>query len=123
MTQSPSNPVRLIALNEAGSLIAGLRDGEYGDPTDSFRRFSRILNEVLGSKLKAPLDERDAAAIGCCLKLSRLAFDLDKLDSWRDLIGYAALGFEMAAPESYQASDVPDQPKNKRGRGRPRKRD
>jgi len=121
MTKSLFRPVRLIALDEASELISGQRDQEYGSPRSNFDRFTNMVNEYLGDRLAQPLDARDAAAILCLLKLSRAAHDSSNLDSWRDLVGYAALGFEMAAPEAYSGQAVPTQPKTPKRRGRPRK--
>lgn len=96
---------RADVLREAERLITGDRNNQYGPPTQDFDRTAKILN---GMGLRVVTDEGDqigvtdieahhVALIMAALKLSRLIWQPDKRDSWVDLAGYAACGFECAA--------------------------
>lgn len=66
-----------------------LQRGEtYGDPTDSMRHHAEFFSRVLGQEVPP---ER-AAMLLAALKLSRLSYDPEHLDSWMDLAGYALIG-------------------------------
>ncbi len=124
MTKYHSKPVRVQALDQASALIAGDRDKEYGSPKENFDRFRAMVNAFLGKRIEGGLTTTDVAAVLSMLKLSRLAHDPNKLDSWRDLVGYGALGFEMAALELVESCDIQshtETTKPVRRRGRPRK--
>ena len=124
MTKSHSKPIRVQALDQASALIAGDRDKEYGSPKENFDRFRTMVNAYLGKRIEGGLTTTDVSAVLSLLKLSRLAHDPNKLDSWRDLVGYGALGFEMAATEAVESADIQshtETTKPVRRRGRPRK--
>lgn len=85
-------------LQTAGSLINGDRAEEYG-PAD--RNFDDIRYEwaPIIERLKSEseeLDIIDVAILQCKLKIARLLRHKDHRDSWVDLIGYAAIGAELA---------------------------
>lgn len=125
MTISHFKPIRVQALDQASALINGDRDQEYGNPTENFNRFRTMINAYLGNRIEGELSVMDVAALLSMLKLSRLAHDPGSIDSWRDLIGYSALGFEMAALESGESWDIQTTLKTSepvRRRGRPRKK-
>ena len=71
------------------------RNREYGEPKENFERTAAMLNAYLGKRLVDPLGAADVAMMGIVLKMGRLAENQDSPDSWRDVAGYAALGFEM----------------------------
>jgi len=124
MTKSHFKPIRVQALDQASALIAGDRDKEYGSPKENFDRFRTMVNAYLGKRIEGGLTTTDVSAVLSLLKLSRLAHDPNKLDSWRDLVGYGALGFEMAALEVVESADIQsptEMTKPVRRRGRPRK--
>lgn len=124
MTKYHSKPPRVQALDQASALINGDRDKEYGHPKENFDRFRTMVNAYLGKRIEGGLTATDVSAVLSMLKLSRLAHDPNKLDSWRDLVGYGALGFEMAALEAVESSDIQtptETTKPVRRRGRPRK--
>ena len=50
---------------------------------------------LLDKKLKEPITPEDAVACMIGVKIARLAEDINKDDSWIDVIGYAALGGEI----------------------------
>ena len=128
MTKYHSKPPRVQALDQASALINGDRDKEYGSPKENFDRFRTMVNAYLGKRIEdgtfRGLTTTDVSAVLSLLKLSRLAHDPNKLDSWRDLVGYGALGFEMAAIEAVESADIQsptETTKPVRRRGRPRK--
>lgn len=124
MTKSHFKPPRVQALDQASALINGDRDKEYGHPKENFDRFRTMVNAYLGKRIEGGLTATDVSAVLSMLKLSRLAHDPNKLDSWRDLVGYGALGFEMAALEAVESADIQshtETTKPVRRRGRPRK--
>lgn len=93
---------RAELLREAERLVTGDRNNQYGPPTQDFDRTAAILT---GMGLRMVADEGDeisvteleghhVALIMAALKLSRLCWQADKRDSWADLAGYAACGWE-----------------------------
>lgn len=107
------NPSRTSFLMEVASLVDGDRNAQYGDPVDDFRRTAIYWNTHLGGvyrrkahALGIPLDEEvlyildnlfdphDVAIMMGQLKHSRLAWDPYKKDTWLDMSGYAACGYD-----------------------------
>lgn len=87
-------------LKEAGAAISGDRERDYGSARDGFARTGRLIAAILD------LDEITAeqvALILAALKISRLAQNTGHRDSWLDLIGYAALGGDIAADTAKDA--------------------
>ncbi len=90
---------RAELLDEAKRLICGDRNAQYGSPTQDFERTAALLNAMgyrnctHGTK---ELKGADVALVMVCLKMSRLAWQRGKRDSWVDLAGYAACGYETA---------------------------
>lgn len=94
MTQSLSKTQREILLMDAAETISQKRNLEYGEPEDNFSRCAQMMDAYLKGK-DGGFEPHDVAAFGIILKLSRIANDPTKYDSWLDLAGYAALGFEV----------------------------
>jgi hypothetical protein len=87
-----TEPVRNLVLDIAKDLINNDRNSTYGDPTEDFTRTSQMVTAVLGRKI----DPHEIAIIMICVKLSRLHSSPRFMDSWVDICGYSALGFEVA---------------------------
>ena len=89
--------IRGKVLTEAHDLITGDRNNQYGPPTQDFQRTAEILNAIgyrrPGGK---GLQPHDVAVIQIALKMSRVTWTPDKRDSWVDIAGYAACGYECA---------------------------
>jgi hypothetical protein len=68
------------------------RHATHGEAEDNFADIAAILNVVLKRKLKEPLDSLDAAAIGTCIKMGRIANNSRHLDNWIDMPGYGICG-------------------------------
>lgn len=106
---------RRAILDEAASLVDGDRNAQYGDPRQDFRRTAGMWAAYLGVEI-AP---HDVAAMMCLLKVSRVRWSPTKRDSWVDLAGYAACGWDCAKPDAlidppldldvllHQAKDIP----------------
>ena len=68
------------------------RRTSYGSPDENFRRLSKLWEVVL------EVDVGALRAVLCCveLKVARLLEDPTHADSWVDIAGYAAIGFEIS---------------------------
>ena len=75
-------------LAEVGELLSGGRQKDYGAPLDSHKRIAAIWSAQLG----ITVTPRKVAMMMAGLKLARLAESPDHDDSWRDALGYLALG-------------------------------
>lgn len=83
-------------LTEAETLINGDRANDYGEAKMNHQRIADIWSIVLDVEVTP--EQVVACMIG--VKLARLAENIDKDDSWIDIIGYAALGGEIVNAES-----------------------
>lgn len=92
--------VRAEVLDEAKRAVCSDRNAEYGEPIDNFGRWAGACN-ALG--YRGPdgrdLKPHDLAVIMGLGKLSRSIQSPDKKDTWVDLAGYAAVGYELVALE------------------------
>jgi len=84
---------RAKLLREAEQLVTGDRNAQYGDPRQDFRRTATMWSAYLGADVRP----HDVAALMSLLKLSRIRWSPTKEDSWVDLAGYAACGWDCAA--------------------------
>ena len=78
-------------LDTAEALINGDRAKEYGPAKENHERIAQIWGTILNHEVTP--EQVVACMMG--LKLARLSHDMTKDDSWRDIIGYAALGGEI----------------------------
>jgi hypothetical protein len=85
---------RAEVLTMAESLVNGDRNAQYGDPRQDFRRTADMWSAYLG----VPIAMHDVAAMMALLKVSRIRWSPGKLDSWVDLAGYAACGWDCSSP-------------------------
>lgn len=83
-------------LTEAETLINGDRANDYGEAKMNHQRIADIWSIILDVEVTP--EQVVACMIG--VKLARLAENIDKDDSWIDIIGYAALGGEIVNAES-----------------------
>lgn len=86
-----ARPTRVSILNRAMTKITQERQEEYGDPQVNLGRVADMWTATLGIRVT----EKMVALLLAQLKIARLAFDPENMDSWEDLIGYAALGAEL----------------------------
>lgn len=82
-------------LEEAARLVEGSRKDDYGTTKASFTNISNLWTTYL----KHPVTPADVAAMMILLKLSRSQNNPAHRDSWVDIAGYAACGFEVAHGE------------------------
>lgn len=95
---TPQQPVsqrgRLVV--EAGRLICGERDKEYGDPAINMG-CAGALKRVVRDYAQRTLSEAEQEALDMLLsKISRSVTGRPKRDTFVDMVGYAAIYGEMA---------------------------
>lgn len=78
-------------LAKADKVINGARQSQYGTPIDNHRRIAAVWEAITGREYTP----QEVAAMMIGLKLARLANRMDHEDTWMDIAGYAALGWEM----------------------------
>jgi hypothetical protein len=93
-----ANP-RATLLFEAESIVNGDRNVQYGDPNADFARTAAMWSAFLGVEIQP----WQVGAMMALLKISRISWSPEKYDSWLDLAGYAACGWDCV--ESAQATD------------------
>jgi hypothetical protein len=111
-TENSPVGVRRQMLMNAADLVDGDRNAQYGDPRQDFLRTTKYWNAhihgIIERKAAAAdgaldtnsiLDPADVAIMMALLKVSRLAWDPAKEDTWTDLAGYAACGLHCTVPE------------------------
>lgn len=86
---------RSHVLSTAEELVNGDRNAQYGDPRQDFQRTADMWSAYLGT----PVAPYDVAAMMALLKVSRIRWSPGKEDSWVDLAGYAACGWDCAQPD------------------------
>lgn len=103
--------LRASALDEARELICGDRNNAYGPPHQDFQRSADALTAIMGEKLREGerFHAHEIAQIVILIKLSRLQWTPTKRDSWVDIAGYAACGFEAAALTSEDEEKRPSE--------------
>jgi hypothetical protein len=90
---------RSCVLRDAEAAINGDRNNQYGPPTQDFQRTADVLSAFGFRVHGSPLSSHHVAIIMCALKLSRLMWSPGNRDSWVDLAGYAACGYECVVEE------------------------
>ncbi len=80
----------------AEALVNGVRNNEYGEPTQDFKRTAAMWSTYLG----IDVTPADMAAMMCLLKLSRIRWSPEKEDHWMDLAGYAACGWDCVTEDA-----------------------
>lgn len=81
-------------LRKAAQIVEGNRDETYGSPEDSFAAIARHWNAYLHG-VNTTITAGDVAAMMILVKIARMeSGSLRQTDSWLDIAGYAACGFE-----------------------------
>lgn len=89
-TTAPKN-TREWCLEEAMKIVCKDRDGQYGSPENSFEHIAKLWSAYLDEGLTSV----DVAMMMCLLKIVRIkGSGYRSTDSFVDLAGYAACGFE-----------------------------
>lgn len=84
-------PARGAILREAETIINGERQGQYGNPEDSFRLIAGFWSAYLG----CTVSPRQVAEMMVLLKVARQRSGKGKRDNLVDICGYAALAADM----------------------------
>lgn len=97
-----SDNARSALLRGAENAVNGDRNAQYGDPNADFQRTADMWNAYLAGVLErqnglVSLQTQDVAAMMSLLKISRIAWSPEKMDSWMDLAGYSACGWDCAS--------------------------
>lgn len=91
-------PARQELLEDAILATTQQRNNSYGPPTQDFRRIAGMLNAMgfrfFGDFGADDIQPHHVAMIMMALKLSRLTWDPQNRDSWLDIGGYSACGYE-----------------------------
>jgi len=100
-TPTTNEPItlRVEALREAARIISGERNKQYGNPEDNFERTAKIWSVILGIEIT----NEDVAMMMVGLKVARYASKSGfQPDTWVDIAGYAACGYEVGNLENKQ---------------------
>lgn len=88
------------ALRRAEELVSGDRRTDYGPASESFAWLAEAFSLTLRSKLTAPIEPHEVALMMTDLKKRRCLTSPGSMDSWVDLAGYAALGWEIVVAKT-----------------------
>lgn len=101
----PKSPRELV-LGSAYQAVMKERNNAYGPPSQDFTRTADMATALFADKLKfgAKFTAENVAQLVMLVKLSRLQWTPEHADSWVDIAGYAACGYEAAI-----AKDQPDE--------------
>jgi hypothetical protein len=90
MSQSERTNIERRAefLKVVEGLVCRDRNVTHGDAEDNFK----VIAALWSSYLNGPIDSKDVASMMCLFKISRLINNIDNLENWHDLAGYAACG-------------------------------
>jgi hypothetical protein len=98
-TTNEPTTLRVEALREAARIVSGERNKQYGNPEDNFERTAKIWSVILGIEIT----NEDVAMMMVGLKVARYASKSGfQPDTWVDIAGYAACGYEVGNLENKQ---------------------
>lgn len=98
-TTNESTTLRVEALREAARIISGERNKQYGGPEENFERIAKIWEVIFG----IPVSNEDVAMAMVAVKVARYASKSGyQPDTWIDIAGYAACGYEVGNLENKQ---------------------
>lgn len=88
---------RETCLDTAKKMVCGEREQDYGTPEDNFAAIAKLWNDYLYSRKISHviLNAKDVAMMMALLKIARIATGGGTVDSFVDLAGYAACGYEI----------------------------
>jgi hypothetical protein len=84
--------IRAQFLKEVEKLVCTDRNVTHGDAEDNFRVIAQLWNVYIHNSKGEELNNKDVAIMMCLFKVSRLMSNVDNIDNWLDLAGYAACG-------------------------------
>lgn len=92
LTLDPEKTGREKVLGLAAGAVLKQRCHTYGPPADNFADIAALWTAYTGRKFT----RGDVAIMIALVKVARLMENPQHLDSWTDLAGYAACGYEAA---------------------------
>ena len=84
--------IRAQFLDHVKELVCKDRNVTHGDAEDNFRVIADLWNVYIHNSKGEDLNNKDVAIMMCLFKISRLMSNVDNLENWLDLAGYAACG-------------------------------
>ena len=89
-------------LRRACEIVNGQREQSYGTPEDNFK----MIAEMWSTYLEADVSAVDVAMMMSLLKIARISTGTFNEDSFIDLAGDAACGYEIASGHDAKADDA-----------------
>ena len=89
-------------LRRANEIVNGQREQSYGTPEDNFK----VIAEMWSAYLETDVSAVDVAMMMSLLKIARISTGTFKEDSFIDLAGYAACGYEIATMNDTKVDDA-----------------
>lgn len=89
-------------LRKACEVVNGQREQQYGTPEDNFKMIAYLWSDYLEADISAV----DVAMMMSLLKIARISTGTFKEDSFVDLAGYAACGYEIASRDDAKVDDA-----------------
>ena len=82
-------------LDDVGKIL-GNREKQYGSPDAVFEAIAQMISAYLTERLGIPVTvtKSDVAVIQIINKIARIGVNMGHMDSWADIVGYAACGVE-----------------------------
>lgn len=102
MANGSKDTTRQAVLTDASEIIARDRNADYGDPEDNFRTIADLWNAYYERRAYSLdgttswFEPVDVAMMCGLIKVARIANSPGHRDSFVDLAGYAACGWEVA---------------------------
>nr|DAR85870.1 MAG TPA: hypothetical protein [Caudoviricetes sp.] len=83
-------------LDDVGKIL-GNREKQYGSPDAVFEAIAQMISAYLTERLGLPVTvtKEDVAVIQMINKIARIGVNVEHMDSWADIVGYAACGVEV----------------------------
>lgn len=100
--------IRAEILQEALKIVDGPRNENYGEPEDSFKLIAQFWNNYLEDMGNiVSLKGHDVAVMLILLKIARLSKSCGgHIDSWIDVAGYAACGYESFSNKTIEDNNA-----------------
>ena len=83
-------------LESVGQILED-RERQYGSPDAVFDAIAQMISAYLTERLGIPvtISKSDVAVIQMIQKIARIGVNVGHMDSWADIVGYAACGVEV----------------------------
>ena len=84
--------LRADFLAQVQQIVCQDRNVTHGDAEDNFRVIAALWNVYIHNSKGEELNNKDVAIMMCLFKISRLMTNVNNMENWLDLAGYAACG-------------------------------